>query len=324
MQTEINQQHRQQGVTLVEMMIAMVISLLLMAGVYQTYLGSKQAYRTQDGLSRLQENARFAMDQLTRDIRMANNFGCVPAPINQFGDQVIVDRSGSFNFDPTNPATPANNGGIASIPDTNGTDSITIRGIGGPNGVVASPVASVTGTTVALVPGSTLPAVGETVVISNCRMAEIDVVTAVDTAAEEITLPNITGIAGATYGLGTMVYPVRTIVYTVQPGTSQNGLFRDADGPGPQVPQEVAEGLESIDFLFRETTGTAFTTSDGVTNWNLIDVVRVSMVFSTPRDNIATTNQTYTVVDNAGATTTATAADRRLYRMVSALIDVRK
>lgn len=322
MQAVTTQQHKQQGVTLVEMMIAMVISLMLMAGVYQTFLGSKQAYRTQDGLSRLQENARFAMDQLSRDIRMANNFGCVPAPFNQFGAQVIVDRTGGvFGYDPTNPGVPANNGGIASIADTANADSITIRGIGGPNGIVASPVASVTGTVVALIPGSTLPAVGDTVVISDCRQAEIDIVTAVDSAAEEITLANITGIAGATYGAGTMLYPVRTIVYTVGPGTSQNGLFRAVDGNA----QEVAEGLESIDFLFRETGNIAFTLSTAVGNWNNIDVVRVSMVFSTPRDNIAVAPQTYNIVSNDGtAINTQTAADRRLYRMMSALINVRK
>jgi len=321
------QQHKQQGVTLVETMIAMVISLMLMAGVYQTYLGSKQAYRTQDGLSRLQENARFAMDQLSRDIRMANNFGCVPAAFNQFGEQVIVDRSGTFGYDPTTPAVTANNGGIASIADTANADGITIRGIGGTNGIVASPVLSVAGSVVTLMPGATMPAPGN-VVISDCRQAEIVVLTAGNIgnpAANQITLPGVIGINGNTYGAGTMVYPVRTIAYSILPGAGgQDGLFRAVDG---NAAQEVAEGLESIDFLFRQTaaTGTTLDISDAVNYWNDVGTVRVSMVFSTPRDNIAVDNQSYRVVSNDGTSIdNQTAADKRLYRMMSALIDVRK
>jgi len=51
---------RQQGLTLVELMIAMVIGLILIAGVIQIFLSSQQAYRTQESMSRIQESGRFA------------------------------------------------------------------------------------------------------------------------------------------------------------------------------------------------------------------------------------------------------------------------
>ena len=66
----------QRGVSLVELMVALVLSLILVAGVGQIYMGSKQTYRTQDGQSRLQENARYALEVLTRDIRSAGYLGC--------------------------------------------------------------------------------------------------------------------------------------------------------------------------------------------------------------------------------------------------------
>ncbi|MFA7387769.1 MAG: PilW family protein [Thiohalobacteraceae bacterium] len=66
----------QKGVSLVEIMIAMVIGLILTAGIIQLFMGSKQTYRFHDALSRVQENARFAVEALNYDIRMAGNLGC--------------------------------------------------------------------------------------------------------------------------------------------------------------------------------------------------------------------------------------------------------
>lgn len=68
--------HRQNGISLVEVMIAMTIGLILTAGVIQLFLGSKTTYRFHDAVSRVQENARFALEALNYDIRMAGNMGC--------------------------------------------------------------------------------------------------------------------------------------------------------------------------------------------------------------------------------------------------------
>jgi len=62
---------RQHGLTLVELMVALVLSLVLAAGVIQLFIGTKQTYRFYDALSRLQENGRFALDAMASDIRMA-------------------------------------------------------------------------------------------------------------------------------------------------------------------------------------------------------------------------------------------------------------
>jgi len=48
-----------------------------MAGVIQIFLSAKQAYRLQENLSRLQENGRFAMDFITKDVRMAGYAGFI-------------------------------------------------------------------------------------------------------------------------------------------------------------------------------------------------------------------------------------------------------
>ncbi len=80
----------QAGLSLIEIMIALLIGAFLIGGVLQIFIGSKQTYRMQQALSRLQENGRFAMDFLAKDIRMAGYRECltytVPTPITGTND----------------------------------------------------------------------------------------------------------------------------------------------------------------------------------------------------------------------------------------------
>ncbi len=70
---------RQRGITLVEMMVAMVIGLILMVGIVQLFVSNKQAYRIQEGANVLNENARYLMNQMQFDLRMADHWGGVEA-----------------------------------------------------------------------------------------------------------------------------------------------------------------------------------------------------------------------------------------------------
>lgn len=67
---------KQRGFGLVEAMVAMALSLFLTFGVLQIFQSSLQSARTQDALSRIQENGRFALETLARDLRMAGYIGC--------------------------------------------------------------------------------------------------------------------------------------------------------------------------------------------------------------------------------------------------------
>lgn len=67
----------QHGFSLVELMIALFIGSLLILGAVQVFGASRAAYQMSEGIARVQENGRFALDFLQRDIRMAGHFGCV-------------------------------------------------------------------------------------------------------------------------------------------------------------------------------------------------------------------------------------------------------
>lgn len=69
-------QAKQLGLSLVELMIAVTLGIVLMTGVVNMFLSSKVVFTTQQGMSRIQETGRLAIDFLSRDIRMAAYYGC--------------------------------------------------------------------------------------------------------------------------------------------------------------------------------------------------------------------------------------------------------
>ncbi len=61
----------QKGLSLIELMVALVLGLVLMIGVLQVFLASRQTFATNEAMSRLQENGRFALDYISNSARHA-------------------------------------------------------------------------------------------------------------------------------------------------------------------------------------------------------------------------------------------------------------
>jgi type IV pilus assembly protein PilW len=76
MRAPIAAPRRMRGLSLVELMISMAISLITIAAVGWVYQGTVQTFRTHDALSRMQEGARYAFEILAKDLRMAGATGC--------------------------------------------------------------------------------------------------------------------------------------------------------------------------------------------------------------------------------------------------------
>lgn len=71
------QRRLQRGLSLIEIMVALAIGAVLLLGLTRVFSASRTAYQMSEGMARVQENARFAMEFLQRDIRMAGHYGCV-------------------------------------------------------------------------------------------------------------------------------------------------------------------------------------------------------------------------------------------------------
>jgi type IV pilus assembly protein PilW len=61
----------QKGFTIVELLVAMAISLVVMGAIYSTYRSQQASYIVQDQVAKTQQNLRAAMYTLVRDIQMA-------------------------------------------------------------------------------------------------------------------------------------------------------------------------------------------------------------------------------------------------------------
>jgi len=62
---------RQGGLSLIELMIALVLGLVVVSAVFNTFLGSSRSARFSQGLQELQENGRYGITTLQRAIRLA-------------------------------------------------------------------------------------------------------------------------------------------------------------------------------------------------------------------------------------------------------------
>ncbi len=71
---------REKGLTLIELMLAMVIGVFLLMGTLTVFTQSRANFRVSDSIARLQENARFALDTIEPDLRLARFWGRNPEP----------------------------------------------------------------------------------------------------------------------------------------------------------------------------------------------------------------------------------------------------
>lgn len=73
---QVTLRNRMSGLSLVELMVAIAISVLLLMGVVALFVSSRASYETTERLSRIQENGRFALDQLAVDVRATGYNDC--------------------------------------------------------------------------------------------------------------------------------------------------------------------------------------------------------------------------------------------------------
>ena len=81
----------QHGVTLIELMVAMVLGLLVSAGIITVFSSTSSSSKAQTQLARLQEEGRFAITRLGSDLRMANGQYC-----NNSGGAASASASGTM------------------------------------------------------------------------------------------------------------------------------------------------------------------------------------------------------------------------------------
>lgn len=126
------QRYHQYGVTFIELLVALTLGVLLLGGIIHVYLGTKTTYQVTEGLSRLQENTRFSIDMMARDIRMA---GYIPCSQPQSSDNVLNTSTGDWWRPVFESGIEGFEAGVSTFPSAiddaaEGNDAILIRRAG--------------------------------------------------------------------------------------------------------------------------------------------------------------------------------------------------
>jgi prepilin-type N-terminal cleavage/methylation domain-containing protein len=218
------------GITLIELLIALVISSILIAGIYRTFIQQQKSYATQDQVADMQQNVRVAINRMMREIRMAG-FG------NVQGVLPVTFLGGTRTYpNVVNPDLPV--AGELTI----------VSAIGGNATLLKQPGDSV----------------GAIVLASNqiqvSALAEFDTnnkryisigglesnsITAIDVPNKILTLNTDVGNFYNTDG-STLVYAVRAISYQIDGSSGRPILRRDENIGGGFQP--VADNIEAIEF----------------------------------------------------------------------------
>jgi type IV pilus assembly protein PilW len=66
---------RQDGLSLIELLVALTIGAVLIFGATDVYINSRNSYGVNENVARMQETARYAMSVIEPDVRMSNYWG---------------------------------------------------------------------------------------------------------------------------------------------------------------------------------------------------------------------------------------------------------
>jgi prepilin-type N-terminal cleavage/methylation domain-containing protein len=219
------------GVTLIELLIALVISGVLIAALYRTFIGQQKTYTVQEQVADMQQNVRVAISRMMREIRMAG-FGTVKMVLPV---QFIVSGNNRTFPNVINPDNPS----VGSL--------TVVSAIGGPATITGIPSQKkITVSRLTDDQGDRLFDTGNRKYIS---IGGVESNTITDIQGNTITLnSNLVH----NHPTGTPVFPIRAISYQVVIDDDGNPrLKRDENLGGGRQP--FADNIES--FQFRNPDG---------------------------------------------------------------------
>ncbi|MEM9171238.1 MAG: PilW family protein [Pseudomonadota bacterium] len=294
---------RQRGLTIVELMIAMLIGAFLIGGAIQVFVGNRVMYSFNDGVARIQENARVSLEQIAQTARMSGYRGCfgsvgvfnnLAAP-NNVRDDIVngvqgYDARGTIDGDLYNAAAmdPAPGGNPADwvpalpvelrnlvIP---GSDVLMLRGATGPVVPLVAPFSDPN--QIFVDPGHGFVA-GDLLVTADCQKASLFQLTSVGGAGAAEALVH-GGSGGYSPGNGTTTWPTdqdygfgsevsRYQAYAFYVGQGASGrpsLFQlrlqlTAGGANAFVAEELVEGIDTMQIRYGVDTDN----DEDIDNW---------------------------------------------------------
>ncbi|MBA1146522.1 PilW family protein [Ectothiorhodospiraceae bacterium WFHF3C12] len=348
------------GFSIVELMVALVVGLVLMTGVVQVYVSNKQTSQMTESLSRMQENGRFTLDLLTREIRMAGFMPCrittevanvlnptSGGPASSFGGAGVVGIEGS---DASLPSF-----GTSAGDRVTDTDAFWLQGGGNRTFQVNNHQPAASSAAFFLNDVNTLED-GDVVLVCDTQQASVFQVTNTQSSNETVvhntggsvspgncvrelgySSDPCTSPVGYTYGSDAVLVQFKSVAYYI--GVSGDGsdtaLYRqrlqNSGGSSSYVREELIRGVENMQLQYGLDTDAdgqieEYQDASSVSDWQEVRTVRMGLLIRSD-DNVAqnadsrTYNLAGTAVGTSGAVTHP--SDRRLRHAFNTTIQIR-
>lgn len=330
---QINQKlnRNQQGLTLVEVMVAMTIGLVLLGGVVTVMSSSQSTYRVNEAMARMQENARYAFQLLSRDIRMAGYRGCR-------GDIVtitnVLNGKANYLWNFEQPLDGFEATGSSWTPDLpsevtsplKGRDVIVVRGVEGGEDNYAKVISHVysSASAVLVVEAGSDIAKDDMFLVSNCDGSGIFKAIDVSNVSGQKIIEH-TDDAKNLRGTftGGEVARISTRFYYIRTNLNGKGIPALYWKRGSEKAEELVEGIENLQIKYGvdtdgDKTVDTYQTANQVTDWENVVSVRIDLLVQSVDDKVTSQPQTYTF---NGEDVTPT--DRRLRQTFSTVIALR-
>ncbi len=246
----------QAGMTLVELMIALVIGMIVIGGSMAVFLSQRVSSNLSSQMADVQSEGRIALDAMARDLRAAGDFGCWPVtnPIDErLNNKTALDADlgGLLGFDSQSdlPADASVYYGLAkvknSMPDSlsdlaKSSSVVSFVGIAGSLSVLNSAMGSQSADLVVKKPLELFKA-NDLAVVTDCinwAKFEVTSVTVPDASGTTQTLKheageratfgkgNLDGNIGETFSVGASVGRLDTTWWFMGSANGQAGLYR--------------------------------------------------------------------------------------------------
>ncbi|MBU2952352.1 PilW family protein [Marinobacter sp. F3R08] len=322
MTLNVTLEKRQQGLSIVELMIALLLGSLLVGGLVQILTSNSQAFRMAEATARTQEFGRIASEMISREARGAGYFGCNS---DQMVNNLDVDPDDDdYNWDPGVGISSENS--LRPAAAISGTDFIFFSGLDGGGLEISASSPPTSASTKVRSRGGANPnsflSDGDVIAIADCQGVDIVQITNISGGGDdsEVTLVtnsgsgespgndftnntcSNTGNGGAgnnclsnDYGIGAQIfkpydrtYYIGTSATTGEPALMMlelsNGALQAHEMVEGVVDMQVRYGLSVDKFqaVDRWEDATAMAASD----WEQIRAVRVSLLVRGGSDNV--------------------------------------
>lgn len=298
--------YHQAGLSLIELMIALLLGLVVTGAATSIFVANKRAYGSTETLSRLQENGRVAFEMMARDLREAGGNPCssslpIANVLNSHGTTWWTkweDGISGYSGSTAAPGT-VTGGGVAQR--VAGTDAVDIHSaFDGDYRVIAKmpqPSANIEVSSVAGLKD------GDILMICDHALSSIFQVTQLP-AGDKIQHNSGNGApgnctkdfivdpdkcnnsaVGYTYGDDAQVVLPVTLRWYI--GNNANGgrsLYRArvlnrtvGEAPDLVEPVEVAEGVSDMDLTYLHRDATDYVQANAVTEWRNVVAVRIEV-----------------------------------------------